>query len=73
MVCLLLAAMLRGDGVIVYVLIRETFTYCGDCAVISAVNIEGVFAHELDANLALLDSKGDEFDCFYIEEKELVE
>ncbi|MEN3129626.1 hypothetical protein ABDI49_30265 [Bacillus cereus] len=57
----------------VYVLIRETFIYCGDFEVISAVNIEEVFARELDANLALLDSKGDEFDCFYIEEKELVE
>lgn len=54
----------------VYVLIRETFTYC---EVISTVNIEGVFAHELDANLALLDSKGTEYDVFYIEEKELVE
>ncbi|PGS62681.1 hypothetical protein COC69_32095 [Bacillus cereus] len=57
----------------VYVLIRETFTYCSDCAVISAVKIEGVFAQELDAKLALLDSIGTEYDYFYIEEKELVE
>ncbi|UTQ80000.1 hypothetical protein BC1_00048 [Bacillus phage BC-1] len=53
----------------VYVLMRETFTYCGDCA----VKIEAVFAQELDAKLALLDSIGAEYDYFYIEEKELVE
>ncbi|MGX5629065.1 hypothetical protein [Bacillus thuringiensis] len=45
----------------VYVLIRETFTYCGDCA----VKIEGVFAQELDAKLALLNSIGTKCDYFY--------
>ncbi|ADY20335.1 hypothetical protein P4U05_17055 [Bacillus paranthracis] len=57
----------------VYILIRETYSYCGDFEVISEVNIEGVFSKELDAKLALLNSKGTGYDAFYIEEMELIQ
>ncbi|QTR83182.1 hypothetical protein JC777_00945 [Bacillus cytotoxicus] len=57
---------------IVYVLIHETLCYLDGFEFTSEVNVEGVFVNELDAKLALLDSKSGAYDSFYIEETELV-